>query len=59
MGKGRKAKGPRKAMRRKGGFFVKNPDKPKSPPGEVQPKPRKPGWLRKGKPKKLKKPKGK
>jgi hypothetical protein len=57
MGKGKKAKGPRKAMRKKGAFFVRNQDKPKTAPGEIQEKPRKPGWLRPGKAKKLRKPK--
>lgn len=48
----------RKAMKNRGGFVRKGPEKPKTAPSEIQEKPKKPGWLRKGKPKKLPKPKG-
>lgn len=44
-------------MKNRGGFARKGPEKPRTAPGEIQEKPKKPGWLRKGKPKKLPKPK--
>jgi hypothetical protein len=54
MGKGKK-KSLRKAMKNRGGFLRRGPEKPRTAPGEI--KTPKPGWLRAGKAKKLKKPK--